>query len=255
MSNPNDLTPLASLGSPGMGFCSIDGVCSVELPADELLDESESMGLGFFNDGVLVVNSGEGRLDLMIQHQSQPGVAYSATVGLKSGVRLTVDFQWDPETKSFDLTLDGRTTRITLSEEGVWVAGELSGSDLSLETVAMELINPLARGAVSYERSPLSILEVARADESAVLEFFLLYGDGDYRLVEGPAGTQDSKAIYIQNSRDRSTRVGITQKTILIHDPDRGGVEIVYGAEGLKRFGVSEDLLEEISGKKTDGLR
>lgn len=260
MSNPSTSTPLVSLGSSAVGFCSIDGVSSVERPAEDLQDDSESMGLGFFGDGVLVVNSGEGREELVIQHQSEPGVTYSATVGLKSGDQLTLGFQWDPATKSFDITLEGRTTRITLTEEGVWVAGELSGSEsdleLALETVALESIEqPLARGAISYERAPLSILEVARADESAVLEFFMLYGDGDYRMIEAPADSRYANTIYLQSSKDRSTRIGLTRQTILIHDPDRGGVEIVYGAEGLRRFGVDEGILREISRRRLDGLR
>ncbi len=98
-------------------------------------------------------------------------------------------------------------------------------------------------GSISYERAPLTVLRISDSTAEEAIEFLNRYSPRSYEHVADYR--TDSSVIYIRSKSDRSTTIGLLPDTVLIHDPDRGGVDLVYSQATLNRLGISERKLLE----------
>ena len=98
-------------------------------------------------------------------------------------------------------------------------------------------------GAISYERAPLTVLRISDSSAEEALEFLNRYSPRGYEHV--PDYAPGSSVIYIRSRSDQSTTVGLLPDTVLVHDPDRGGVDLVYSHATLNRLGISKRKLLE----------
>lgn len=98
-------------------------------------------------------------------------------------------------------------------------------------------------GAISYERAPLTVLRISDSTAEEALEFLNRYSPRSYEHVADYRA--DSSVIYIRSKSDQSTTIGLLPDTVLVHDPDRGGVDLVYSHATLNRLGISKRKLLE----------
>lgn len=109
--------------------------------------------------------------------------------------------------------------------------------------------------AVSYPRGPLTVLPVRGADADEVLSFLNRYGAERYEHSEAPevSGEDRATSIYVRSAADRSTIIGLLPSTVLIHDPERGGIQFAYSVEALDRFGVDRRKLYALLDRSDHG--
>lgn len=94
---------------------------------------------------------------------------------------------------------------------------------------------------IRYERAPLTVLRISDSTPEEAIEFLNHYSSQRYEHVENYI--EGSSAIYIRSRSDQSTTIGLLPDTVLIHDPDRGGVEFANSHATLNRFGISRHRL------------
>jgi len=90
---------------------------------------------------------------------------------------------------------------------------------------------------LSYPRSPLTVLSVRDSSPEEVIGFLNRFSaDQSYSLISDDSLSE--RAIKVRGSRDRTTLIGLLPSYYLVYDPDLGGVQFIYGEDGLHRLGV-----------------
>lgn len=102
---------------------------------------------------------------------------------------------------------------------------------------------------IYYARSPLLILPVADSSLEEVLRFLNDYGENtalgedSYEFVDSIEDTSNSIVFRVRKCSDRSTIIGLSSSTVILHDPDIGGVQLLHSMNDLKRYGVKTNAL------------
>lgn len=102
---------------------------------------------------------------------------------------------------------------------------------------------------IYYARSPLLILPVADSSLEEVLRFLNDYGENtalgedSYEFVDSIEDTSNSIVFRVRKCSDRSTIIGLSSSTVILHDPDIGGVQLLHSMNDLERYGVKTNTL------------
>lgn len=102
---------------------------------------------------------------------------------------------------------------------------------------------------IYYARSPLLILPVAGSSLEEVLRFLNDHGENSslgedsYEFVDSAEDASNSVVFRIRKCSDRSTIIGLSSSTVILHDPDIGGVQLLHSMNDLERYGVNLDAI------------
>lgn len=102
-------------------------------------------------------------------------------------------------------------------------------------------------GAISYARSPLAVLQISSSTVEEILDFLNLHSSQSYERIDDTSG--QSSPIRVRSLSDCSTIISLQSDTLLVHDPDRGGVAIIQSMVAIERFGIDGDRLRELLAK------